>query len=64
MHKGNDTLKEGEEVIFRGFDAFNLKKVNEKKTRNMYEDIEIVVTEHYTPSFKPIKVFDMSVYEG
>lgn len=44
-------------VRLRGFGSFKLKKRATKKARNINENMEIIIPEHFIPSFKPAKKF-------
>lgn len=52
-----DALKEGENVYFRGFGSFILKKRAEKTARNISKNTTIIIPEHVIPAFKPSKSF-------
>jgi DNA-binding protein HU-beta len=47
----------GQNVYFRGFGSFIVKKRAKKIARNIAKNTTIVVNEHYTPRFKPSKSF-------
>ncbi|HBJ76366.1 MAG TPA: integration host factor subunit beta [Porphyromonadaceae bacterium] len=57
-------MSEGENIYFRGFGSFILKKRAEKVARNIRKGTSVVVPEHYIPAFKPVKDFVLSVSEG
>ena len=56
-----ETVKEfmidGQNVYLRGFGSFIVKKRAQKKARNITKNKEIVIPEHYIPSFKPSDKF-------
>jgi len=52
-----DRMAEGENIYVRGFGSFVNKKRAQKIARNISKGTEIVVKEHYIPSFKPSKKF-------
>jgi DNA-binding protein HU-beta len=56
-----DSLTKGENVYFRGFGSFTLKKRAKKIGRNITKNTSIVVPEHYIPYFKPAKSFSSKV---
>ncbi len=55
------SLINGENVYFRGFGSFTLKKRAQKIGRNITKNTSIVVPEHYIPYFKPSKEFSNKV---
>lgn len=56
-----DSLIQGENVYFRGFGSFTLKKRAKKIGRNITKNTSIVVPEHFIPYFKPAKSFATKV---
>jgi DNA-binding protein HU-beta len=56
-----DSLIQGENVYFRGFGSFTLKKRAKKIGRNITKNTSIVVPEHFIPYFKPSKSFASKV---
>lgn len=52
-----DTMAEGENIYVRGFGSFINKKRARKVARNISKEEEIIIDEHYIPSFKPSKKF-------
>jgi DNA-binding protein HU-beta len=44
-------------IWLRGFGSFKLKKRAVKKARNINKNTEVIVPEHFIPSFKPSKKF-------
>ena len=51
------SMIKGENVYFRGFGSFILKKRAKKVARNISKNTALVIDEHYIPKFKPAKVF-------
>lgn len=55
------TMKEemvkGNNVYFRGFGSFILKKRAKKIARNISKNTALVIDAHYIPKFKPSKTF-------
>lgn len=51
------SLAEGENVYFRGFGSFVVKKRAEKVARIISKNKSIIIPEHFIPSFKPAKTF-------
>lgn len=56
-----DSVISGENVYFRGFGSFTLKKRAKKIGRNITKNTSIVVPEHFIPYFKPAKGFAAQV---
>lgn len=52
-----DAMKKGENVYFRGFGSFVVKKRAQKVARNITKNTSIIIPPHYVPSFKPSKTF-------
>lgn len=52
-----NTLNDGENVYFRGFGSFILKKRAKKVARNISKNTQLTIPEHFIPKFKPAKVF-------
>ncbi|MCC6722472.1 MAG: integration host factor subunit beta [Bacteroidia bacterium] len=50
-------LNDGENLYFRGFGSFILKKRAKKIARNISKNTQITIPEHFIPKFKPAKVF-------
>ncbi|MBC7426536.1 MAG: integration host factor subunit beta [Bacteroidia bacterium] len=50
-------MSKGENIYFRGFGSFVLKKRAQKIARNISKNTALVIEEHYIPQFKPAKVF-------
>ena len=59
-----DSLVSGDNVYFRGFGSFILKKRARKIGRNITKNTSIVVPEHYIPFFKPSKSFSNRVKDN
>jgi DNA-binding protein HU-beta len=56
-----DSLIHGDNVYFRGFGSFTLKKRAQKIGRNITKNTSIVVPAHFIPYFKPSKSFAIKV---
>lgn len=54
-------VAKGEEVHFRGFGNFSVRKRARKIGRNISQNTAIVIEEHYIPKFKPSKAFSAKV---
>jgi len=52
-----NSLADGENVYFRGFGSFTLKKRAKKVARNISRNTQIMIPEHFIPKFKPAKTF-------
>ena len=52
-----DSLAGGNNVYWRGFGSFILKKRAPKTARNITKNTTIIIPEHYIPAFKPAKSF-------
>jgi len=52
-----ESLENGDNVYLRGFGSFKIKKRAEKLARNITRNTNILIPEHYIPSFKPSKTF-------
>ena len=52
-----DSLYKGENVYFRGFGSFIVKRRAEKTGRNISKNTTIRIPAHQIPAFKPAKVF-------
>lgn len=52
-----ESIQNGENVYIRGFGSFILKKRARKIGRNIKKNVAIEIPEHFTPAFKPAKVF-------
>ncbi|MGQ9846871.1 MAG: HU family DNA-binding protein, partial [Bacteroidales bacterium] len=51
----------GNNVYFRGFGSFILKKRAKKTARNISKNTSLIIPEHYVPAFKPAKTFVLEV---
>lgn len=51
------SMIEGENVYFRGFGSFVLKKRASKVARNISKNTQLTIPEHFIPKFKPAKSF-------
>ncbi len=52
-----NSLSEHENVYFRNFGSFVVKKRAQKIARIISQNKSIVIPEHYVPAFKPAKSF-------
>jgi DNA-binding protein HU-beta len=52
-----NAMNDGENVYFRGFGSFILKKRATKVARNISKNTQLTIPEHFIPKFKPAKVF-------
>jgi|TARA_R110002050_G_scaffold300586_1_gene470655 DNA-binding protein HU-beta len=64
MEAVKDALSEGENVYFRGFGSFIVKKRAEKTGRNISKNTTIIIPAHNIPAFKPAKTFVNKVKEN
>ena len=55
------TMSNGEEVFFRGFGSFIIKRRAEKTARNISKNTTMIVPAHNIPAFKPAKEFQEKV---
>ena len=51
------SMANGEEVFFRGFGSFIIKRRAEKTARDISKNITVIVPAHDIPAFKPAKEF-------
>jgi DNA-binding protein HU-beta len=56
-----ETLVSGENVYIRGFGSFVIKKRAAKIGRNIKENVQVDIPEHFIPSFKPAREFAKAV---
>ena len=56
-----NSMISGENIYFRGFGSFILKKRAQKVARNITKNTAIIIDEHYIPKFKPSKSFSDKV---
>lgn len=59
-----DSMINGENVYFRGFGSFIVKKRAQKVARNITKNTSIIIPPHYVPAFKPSKNFSEKVKEN
>jgi len=64
MEAVKDALSTGENVYFRGFGSFIVKKRAEKTGRNISKNTTIIIPAHNIPAFKPAKTFVNKVKEN
>ena len=57
MESVKEFMIDGKNVYLRGFGSFIVKKRAQKKARNITKSKEIIIPEHYIPSFKPSDKF-------
>lgn len=50
-------MSKGENIYFRGFGSFILKRREKKIARNISKNIQMEIPAHYIPKFKPSKEF-------
>jgi DNA-binding protein HU-beta len=51
------SMADGENLYFRGFGSFTLKKRAQKVARNISKNTQLTIPEHFIPKFKPAKTF-------
>jgi len=56
-----EKMSEGNNIYFRGFGSFIVKKRARKVARNIAQNKSIEIPPHYVPSFKPSKTFSEKV---
>ncbi|NQW42656.1 MAG: integration host factor subunit beta [Bacteroidetes bacterium] len=54
-------MGKGENIYFRGFGSFILKKRARKIARNISKNTALVIDEHFIPKFKPSKLFSEKI---
>lgn len=59
-----DTMADGNNVYFRGFGSFVVRKRAQKVARNIAKNTSMIIPPHYVPAFKPSKTFVGQVKEG
>lgn len=64
MDSVKDALSKGENVYFRGFGSFIVKKRAQKTGRNISKNTTIIIPAHQIPAFKPSKTFVNKVKKG
>ncbi len=52
-----DSMAKGNEISFRGFGNFIIKKKAKKIGRNISKNTAVIIDEHYAPKFKPSAEF-------
>ena len=52
-----DTMSEGNNVYFRGFGSFVVRKRARKVARNIAKNTSMIIEPHNVPAFKPSKSF-------
>lgn len=52
-----NSMAEGDNLYFRGFGSFTLKKRAKKVARNISKNTQLTIPEHFIPKFKPAKTF-------
>lgn len=52
-----NSMADGENLYFRGFGSFTLKKRAKKVARNISKNTQLTIPEHFIPKFKPAKTF-------
>ncbi len=61
MTELKESLAQGEEVYFRGFGSFIIKRRATKTARNISKNTTILIPAHDIPAFKPSKEFIKSI---
>lgn len=64
MESVRESMIGGQNVYLRGFGSFIVQKRAQKKARDIGRNKEIVIPEHYIPSFRPSKQFVNRVKEN
>lgn len=59
-----NAMAEHENVYFRNFGSFVVKKRAQKVARIISKNKSIIIPEHYIPAFKPAKTFVTKVKES
>ncbi|MGB0430191.1 MAG: HU family DNA-binding protein [Bacteroidia bacterium] len=59
-----DTMADGNNVYFRGFGSFVVRKRARKVARNIAKNTSMIIEPHYVPAFKPSKTFVAQVKDG
>lgn len=52
-----DAMQDGQNIYFRGFGSFIVKRRARKVARNIAENTSMVIEPHYIPTFKPSRTF-------
>lgn len=64
MESVRESMIGGQNVYLRGFGSFIVQKRAQKKARDIGRNKEIVIPEHYIPSFRPSRQFANRVKEN
>lgn len=64
MESVKESMIDGKNVYLRGFGSFIVKKRSKKKARDISKNKEIIIPEHYIPSFRPSDQFTNRVKEN
>ncbi|MBS3771967.1 MAG: HU family DNA-binding protein [Bacteroidales bacterium] len=64
MESVRESMIGGQNVYLRGFGSFIVQKRAQKKARDIGRNKEIVIPEHYIPSFRPSRQFTKRVKEN
>lgn len=59
-----DTMADGNNVYFRGFGSFVVRKRARKVARNIAKNTSMIIEPHYVPAFKPSKTFISQVKDN
>ena len=59
-----DAMKEGKNIEIRGFGSFKVKKRKGRVARNPHTGDQVMVAEHFVPTFKVSKEMKQSVNEN
>ncbi|MEX0966829.1 MAG: HU family DNA-binding protein [Bacteroidia bacterium] len=57
FHVLKDSMSQGNDVFFRGFGSFIVKRRARKVARNIAKNTSLIIEPHYIPAFKPAKSF-------
>ena len=58
------SMANGEEVFFRGFGSFIIKRRAEKTARDISKNTTVIIPAHDIPAFRPAKEFMEMVSKG
>ncbi|MCC6385162.1 MAG: integration host factor subunit beta [Bacteroidia bacterium] len=64
MNEVKDRLSEGENIYLRGFGSFICKKRAQKTGRVISTGQQVIIPEHYFPTFRPAEEFIVRVKEN
>jgi len=56
-----ENMSKGNNIYFRGFGSFIVKKRARKVARNIAKNTSMTIPPHYVPAFKPSKTFSKRV---